>query len=62
MNEPSPYVYVITCYTIDSLNRIELKVCAVFKREEDAEQYMKQNIGAQPDEFGYVLHETDWKA
>ena len=60
MNEPVPYVYVVTCYTLDSLNRIELRVCGVFKREEDAEQYMKENIGAQPEEFGHDLHEVEW--
>jgi len=60
MNERNLYVYVITCYTLDFASRLEMRVCGVFKREADAEQYLKENKGAQPEEVGHEIHEVEW--
>lgn len=55
-----PTCFVVTCYVLDFCSRIEIRICGVFATEKQAEQYVLENKGAQPDEIAHEIHEVEY--
>lgn len=59
MSKLNGRVFGVVAISIDFAGRVEFKIIKLFYEEVDAERFLKQYSGSQPDEKAWEIHEVE---